>query len=47
MKAKVKFRLNGKTINKGEDIPENMLKNAVERGYAVKASKVKNESRKA
>lgn len=33
MKAKLKFRLNGQTIQKGEEVPKEMLEAAKERGY--------------
>lgn len=36
-KAKLKFRLNGQTIQKGQEIPADMVEAAKERGYAVSA----------
>lgn len=35
MKAKLKFRLNGQTIEKGQEIPKDMLEAAKERGYVA------------
>lgn len=35
MKAKLKFRLDGQTIESGEEIPASMLEAAKMRGYVV------------